>query len=65
LDCPLFQLLRLNEDTLEQLLHDDAEPYGQSVGRIYLAKVLQQEDRNVRVTFRLSVRKKNLPNSIL
>jgi hypothetical protein len=35
----LFQLLRLTEDTLEQLLHDEAEPYGQSVGRIYLAKV--------------------------
>lgn len=37
--CPLFQLLRLTEDILEQLLHDDAEQYGQSVGRIYQAKV--------------------------
>jgi hypothetical protein len=35
----LFQLLRLTEDTLEQLVHDEAEPYGQSVGRVYLKKV--------------------------
>ncbi|XP_033610256.1 uncharacterized protein LOC111871707 isoform X3 [Cryptotermes secundus] len=33
------ELLRLTEDTLEQLIHDDAEPYGQSLGRIYLAKM--------------------------
>jgi hypothetical protein len=36
----LFQLLRLTEDTLEQLIHADAEPCGQFLGRIYLAKVL-------------------------
>jgi hypothetical protein len=37
--APVLQLLRLTEDTLEQLIHDDAEPYGQSLGRVYLKKV--------------------------
>jgi hypothetical protein len=32
-------LLLLTEDTLEQLIHDEAEPYVQSLGRTYLAKV--------------------------
>ncbi|XP_069696401.1 uncharacterized protein PsGEF [Periplaneta americana] len=33
------ELLRLTEDTLEQLIHDEAEPYGQSLGRVYLKKM--------------------------